>query len=272
MSNVAPGSLQLRDNFFQPAARPLLTVAHCENAAMSVSLLVLEDDDGIRESLTMALQDEGYRTTSHASAEAALRDPLVRDLDLLLVDLMLGEMDGFAFIREVRRVTDVPIIVLSAKADTHDIVAALEAGADDYVTKPFEIKEVSARLRALRRRPPVRPPVQVDSAPVVGQLQVLDSAHGPLVLDSAAGVLRRGDDPVHLTVTEFRLLCEMADVPGHVLSRRILLERVWDHGYFGDERIVDVHVRRLRTKIEVDPSEPTLLVTVRGLGYRLDPV
>ncbi len=239
---------------------------------VSVSLLVLEDDDGIRESLSMALEDEGYLTTCHDSAEAALQDRGALGVDLMLVDLMLGGMDGFAFIREVRRVTDVPIIVLSAKADTHDIVAALEAGADDYVTKPFEIKEVSARLRALRRRPPVRPPVQVDSAPVVAQPQVLDSAHGPMVLDGAAGVLRRGDDPVHLTVTEFRLLCEMADARGHVLSRRSLLERVWDHGYFGDERIVDVHVRRLRTKIEVDPAQPTLLVTVRGLGYRLDPV
>ena len=239
---------------------------------VSVSLLVLEDDDGIRESLSMALEDEGYVTTCHESAEDALQDRGALGVDLMLVDLMLGGMDGFAFIREVRRLTDVPIIVLSAKADTHDIVAALEAGADDYVTKPFEIKEVSARLRALRRRPPARPPVQVDSAPTAGQLQVLDSAHGPLVLDGAAGVLRRGDDQVHLTVTEFRLLCEMADARGHVLSRRSLLERVWDHGYFGDERIVDVHVRRLRTKIEVDPSEPTLLVTVRGLGYRLDPV
>ncbi len=239
---------------------------------VSVSLLVLEDDDGIRESLSMALEHEGYVTTCHESAEAALQDAASLGVDLMLVDLMLGGMDGFAFIREVRRLTDVPIIVLSAKADTHDIVAALEAGADDYVTKPFEIKEVSARLRALRRRPPVRPPVQVGGAPVDGQLQVLDSAHGPLVLEGAAGVLRRGDDPVHLTVTEFRLLCEMADARGHVLSRRVLLERVWDHGYFGDERIVDVHVRRLRTKIEVNPSQPTLLVTVRGLGYRLDPV
>ncbi len=241
---------------------------------MSVSLLVLEDDDGIRESLSMALEDEGYRTTCHESAEAALQDPGVRYHDLMLVDLMLGGMDGFDFIRAVRRVTDVPIIVLSAKADTHDIVAALEAGADDYVTKPFEIKEVSARLRALRRRPPVAPPVVAATAADEDRtrVRVLDAAHGPLVLDSAAGVLRRGDEEVHLTVTEFRLLCEMADVPGHVLSRRTLLERVWDHGYFGDERIVDVHVRRLRTKIEVDPSQPTLLVTVRGLGYRLDPV
>ena len=238
---------------------------------MPVSLLVLEDDDGIRESLSMALQDEGYITTCHESAEAALRDRSALTVDLMLVDLMLGDMDGFAFIREVRRMTDVPVIVLSAKADTHDIVAALEAGADDYVTKPFEFKEVSARLRALRRRPPTRPSVELTAAGREAETLVLDSVHGPLVLDTAAGMLRRGEAQVHLTVTEYRLLCEMADARGHVLSRRTLLENVWDHGYFGDERIVDVHVRRLRTKIEVDPSEPALLVTVRGLGYRLDP-
>lgn len=272
MSNAGTDPLQLHDNVSDASAGALLGGRRWENAEMSVSLLVLEDDDGIRESLSMALQDEGYRTTCHDSAEAALQDPGLRGLDLMLVDLMLGGMDGFAFIREVRRLTDVPIIVLSAKADTHDIVAALEAGADDYVTKPYEIKEVSARLRALRRRPPVRPPVPVGTVAEDNRVRVLDATHGPLVLDGAAGVLRRGDQEVHLTVTEFRLLCEMADVPGHVLSRRTLLERVWDHGYFGDERIVDVHVRRLRTKIEVDPSEPSLLVTVRGLGYRLDPV
>jgi DNA-binding response OmpR family regulator len=245
---------------------------HCEDAVVPVRLLVLEDDDGIRESLSMALQDEGYATTPHSSAEDALRDQSALAADLMLVDLMLGEMDGFEFIREVRRLTDVPVIVLSAKADTHDIVAALEAGADDYVTKPFQIKEVSARLRALRRRTPSRAAVDAGGPERAGDAHVLDAGHGPLVLDTAAGVLRRGSEPVHLTVTEFRLLSEMAENGGLVLSRRALLERVWEHGYFGDERIVDVHVRRLRTKIEVDPSEPALLVTVRGLGYRLDPV
>ena len=231
-------------------------------------LLVLEDDDGIRVSLAMALEDEGYATTAHADAESALRDPVFAAVDVFLVDLMLGAgMDGFDFIREVRRRSDVPVIVLSAKADTHDIVAALEAGADDYVTKPFEIKEVSARLRALRRRPPTRAPEPADAG---AQTFVIDSAHGPLVLDAHAGVLRRGADDVHVTVTEYHLLRELAASAGQVLSRQSLLERVWDHGYFGDQRIVDVHVRRVRTKIEVDPSEPRLLVTVRGLGYRLD--
>ncbi len=234
---------------------------------VSISLLVLEDDDGIRASLSMAMEDEGYRTVAHASAEAALASPQTREVDLMLVDLMLDRMDGFAFIREVRRFSDVPIIVVSARSDTHDIVAALEAGADDYVTKPFEIKEIGARLRALLRRPPAR---ASQTTPGDDGAVVLDSERGPLVLDSRAGVVRRGEDLIHVTVTEFRLLVELADSAGQVISRRRLLERVWDRGYFGDERIVDVHVRRLRTKIEIDAGAPRLLVTVRGLGYRLD--
>jgi DNA-binding response OmpR family regulator len=177
---------------------------------------------------------------------------------------MLGEMDGFTFIREVRQSSDVPIIVVSARDDTHDIVAALESGADDYVTKPFQVKEVSARLRALRRRPPTV------ARTAEAEISVLDSANGPLVLDWGAGVVRRDRDEVHVTSTEFRLLCELNQPPGRVLSREVLLHRVWDRDYFGDERIVDVHIRRLRTKIEANPGTPTLLVTVRGLGYRFD--
>jgi DNA-binding response OmpR family regulator len=185
--------------------------------------------------------------------------------DLMIVDLMLGEMDGFSCIRQVRRDSDVPIIVVSARADTHDIVAALEAGADDYVTKPFEVKEITARLRALRRRAGV-PNLQDTPRDVL-----LDAdPRGPLVLSPGGGTVHRGDQELHLTLTEFRLLCELAGEPGRVMSRHSLLERVWDRGFFGDERIVDVHVRRLRTKIEKDPSDPRLVVTVRGLGYRLD--
>jgi DNA-binding response OmpR family regulator len=236
---------------------------------VSLKLLILEDDDGIRTALGLAMEDEGYDVVEAPSAEAALQIVARNPPDLMLVDLMLGGMDGFSFIREVRPTSQAPIIVLSAKTDTHDIVAALEAGADDYVTKPFQVKEIGARLRALRRRAGVTvgggggaPP---DDAPLT-----LDSERGPLVLDVGAGVVRRGGEEVHLTLTEFRLLCELASPPGRVLSRRALLERVWERGYFGDERIVDVHVRRLRTKVEANANAPQLVVTVRGQGYRLD--
>lgn len=232
---------------------------------MAPTLLVLEDDEGIRTSLCLALEGEGYSTAPFGLAEDALASLPTLKVDLMLVDLMLGDMDGFTFIRQVRLRSDVPIIVISARADTHDIVAALESGADDYVTKPFQVKEISARLRALRRRPAL---VTRSSE---AETSVLDSHHEQLVLDWGAGVVRRGDVEVHLTTTEYRLLCELNQPPGRVLSRQVLLERIWDRDYFGDDRIVDVHVRRLRTKIEADPGNPELLVTVRGLGYRFDP-
>ena len=231
-------------------------------------LLVVEDDDGIRASLRLALQDEGYDVVDSPSAEEGLEVLRQGPVDLMLVDLMLGGMDGFSFIRAVRPDSDAPIIVLSARDDTHDIVAALEAGADDYVTKPFQLKEVTARLRALRRRGG-RAATVTAPAPAP-DVVTLDAESGPLTLDVGAGRVRRGADDVHLTVTEYRLLCELASPPGRVLSRQSLLESVWDRGFFGDERIVDVHVRRLRTKIEQDPAAPRLVVTVRGLGYRLD--
>jgi DNA-binding response OmpR family regulator len=236
-------------------------------AGVPLRLLVVEDDDSIRTALRWALEDEGYDVAEAASGEEAVRAVGVAAPDLMVVDLMLGSMDGYAVIREVRRDRDLPIIVVSARADTHDIVAALEAGADDYVTKPFEVKEITARLRALRRRagsagPAERPPEAV----------VLDSdPAAPLVLNEGRGTVHRGEEQLPLTLTEFRLLCELAGSPGRVFSRQALLERVWEHGFFGDERIVDVHVRRLRTKVETDPSAPRLVVTVRGLGYRLDP-
>jgi DNA-binding response OmpR family regulator len=234
----------------------------------ATTLLILEDDDGIRTALRFALEDEGYGVTDVASAEDAIRVCERQRFDLMLVDIMLGGMDGFTFIRRVRPSSDAPIIVLSARDDTIDIVTALEAGADDYVTKPFVVKEVTARLRALQRRGRARPAEPEETA--AGDVMTLDAASPPLVLDMGAGLVRRGDESVHLTVTEYRLLCELASPPGRVRSRQALLDAVWDRGFFGDERIVDVHVRRLRTKIERDPGNPRLVVTVRGLGYRLD--
>lgn len=246
---------------------------------MASRLLIVEDDDGIRAALTLALGDEGYEVVDVPSAELALEELQGATVDLMLVDLMLGGMDGFEFIRTVRPHHEAPIIVLSARDDTHDIVAALESGADDYVTKPYELKEVTARLRALKRRgsrhasapAPAPAPTPAEQKPAIpGDAMILDNDNGPLVLLPSAGRLLRGDQDVHLTVTEFRLLSELSSPPGRVLSRQQLLEKVWNRGFFGDERIVDVHVRRLRTKVEHDAAHPKLIVTVRGLGYRLD--
>lgn len=233
---------------------------------MTANLMIVEDDDRVRGALRLAMEDEGYDVAEAEEAEDALVH--LRDYgapDVMIVDLMLGDMDGFTCIREIRRDHDVPIIVVSARDDTHDVVAALEAGADDFVTKPFEIKEITARMRALRRR------ANQTIEPQTPHELVLDSdPDNPLVLSPESGTVHRGGEELHLTLTEFRLLCELAETPGRVLSRSVLLERVWDRGFFGDERIVDVHVRRLRTKIERDPSDPVVVVTVRGLGYRLD--
>jgi DNA-binding response OmpR family regulator len=232
---------------------------------MPMQVLVVEDDDRIRAVLRLALEDEGYQVAEAADTPSALEQVRSDMPDLVMVDLMLGEIDGYTCIREVRRMSDIPIVIVSARSDTHDIVAGLEAGADDYVTKPFQVKEITARLRALRRRlrstaEAAEPDVILDSDPA--RRLVLSTARGAVMLD--------GND-VPLTLTEYRLLAELAQAPGRVLSRSALLASVWEHGYYGDERIVDVHIRRLRTKIERDPGRPQLVVTMRGMGYRLDP-
>ncbi len=233
---------------------------------MATRLLVLEDDDGLRASLRMVLEDEGYEVVEASRAEQALEAVAGQGVDLMLVDLMLGGMDGFSFIQRARPQTDAPIVVVSARDGVEDIVAALEAGADDYVTKPFVVEEVKARLKALLRRP-----AMTGSEPRRPEdVTVLDSTDGPLVFDRGAAVLTRGDQEIHLTNTEYRLLSVLSENAGLVLGRSALLEHVWDRGFFGDERIVDVHVRRLRKKLEAEPSSPSTLVTVRGLGYRLD--
>lgn len=227
-------------------------------------LLIVEDDDRIRAVMRLALEDEGYEISEAADADTALGRLTSWKPDLMIVDLMLGAVDGFTCIREVRKSSDVPIVVVSARADTHDIVAGLEAGADDYVTKPFQIKEISARLRALRRR------AEVAGRPSPALPDVVLDERRRLVLSVSAGTVRLGEEEVPLTLTEFQILSELVANPGVVLSRTALLDRVWEHGFHGDARLVDAHVRRLRTKIERDPAEPEIVVTVRGMGYRVD--
>ncbi len=226
---------------------------------------MLEDDEGLRSSLRLMLEDAGYEVVEAAAAEQALVLVHEQGVDLMLVDLMLGGMDGFSFIQRVRPATEAPIVVISARDGVQDVVAALEAGADDYVSKPFVVDELKARLKALLRRPSM-----VDGGRESDEVVVLHSGDGPLVFDRAAAILTRGDTEIHLTHTEFRLLSVLADNAGRVLGRGVLLDHVWDHGFYGDERLVDVHVRRLRKKLEREPSSPTTLMTVRGLGYRLD--
>jgi len=220
-------------------------------------ILAVEDDERIRTAVKMALEDEGWVVEEAGTGEAALDSFNRSPADVVLIDIMLPGVDGFEVCRSLRRTSDVPIVMVTARADTHDVVAGLEAGADDYLTKPFAPKELSARIRALLRR--ARTPEPGSSHLRFGDLEIVPDE----------GVVKRAGGEVHLTKTEFRLLCELASSPGRVFSREVLLERVWGYGYFGDGRLVDVHIRRLRTKIEADPANPRHVATVRGLGYKL---
>ncbi len=242
--------LSTRPTCLSGAERP------CHDRTMS-RILIVEDDERIRSSMRLALEDEGYAVQDVASGEEAVAEFEEAPAELVLIDLMLPGIDGFETCRALRRHSTVPIIMVTARSDTHDVVAGLEAGADDYVTKPFVAKELAARIRALLRRS--RPEHVGDTVITFGDVEI----------EPEAGEVRRGGQEVHCTRTEFRLLCELADHPGKVLSREHLLEQVWGYDYFGDGRLVDVHVRRLRTKIEPDPANPRFILTVRGMGYKL---
>ena len=223
------------------------------------TLLFIEDDDGIRLALSMALEDEGYSVSQAATGADGLSAFRDDPPDLVLLDLRLPDMSGFDVCRSLRAESIVPIIMITAQTDTHDMVAGLEAGADDYVTKPVVPKELAARIRAALRR--VGLSDRTASAP--------RSTFGDVELRREQGIVLKRGVEVNLTKTEFRLLCEFADHAGAVLSRDQLLERVWGYEYLGDSRLVDAHVRRLRLKIEDHPDDPKLVVTARGVGYRL---
>ncbi|MFR9807006.1 response regulator [Pseudonocardia sp. RS010] len=222
-------------------------------------LLLVDDDGRIRQALSLALDDEGFAVTTASSGEEAMASLGQETVDLVLLDLMLPGTDGLTVCRHLRAQGDLPIIIITARSDSADVIDGLEAGADDYVTKPIVAGELAARVRALLRR---RRPGTHSAELRVGDIEIRPDE----------GVVRahRGPEPtdVHLTRTEFRLLVELASAGGRVVTREDLLRRVWGYDYLGDTRLLDVHVRRLRLKIEPDPDDPTLVLTVRGAGYR----
>ncbi len=223
------------------------------------SLLFIEDDDAIRLALSLALEDEGYSVGQAANGAEGLAAFDDSSADLVLLDLRLPDMSGFEVCRALRVKSIVPIIIITAQTDTVDMVAGLEAGADDYVTKPVVPKELAARIRALLRRVHLQGNSATPTSVTFGDIE----------LRREQGIVLKGGEELSLTKTEFRLLCEFADHAGAVLSRDQLLERVWGYEYLGDSRLVDAHVRRLRVKVEVHPDDPKLIVTARGVGYRL---
>ena len=226
------------------------------------SLLFIEDDTAIRTALRLALEDEGYTVREAKDGADGLAKFAEMTPDLVLLDLRLPDISGFEVCRQLRQHSIVPIIMVTAQTDTHDLVAGLEAGADDYVTKPVVAKELAARIRASLRRTHLVEPNSIATGTHMQRL-------GDVDLDRQLSVVSKNGIELSLTRTEFNLLCEFADHPGMVMSRDQLLERVWGYEYLGDSRLVDAHIRRLRVKIEDQPMNPTIIQTVHGMGYKL---
>ncbi|QGG93971.1 response regulator transcription factor [Actinomarinicola tropica] len=225
------------------------------------TVLVVEDEEAFVEALTVGLKREGFRVqVARDGAEAlALFDVVAPDL--VLLDVMLPKVSGIDVCREIRTKSKVPIIMVTAKAAEIDTVVGLEVGADDYVTKPYRLRELVARMRAVLRRTPLsEPAVLSGESMTVGDVTIDPEGHEVVV---------RGE-PVSLPLKEFELLCLLIENAGRVLPRETLIDRVWGLDYVGDTKTLDVHVKRLRSKVEVDPSHPTRIVTIRGLGYKYE--
>ncbi len=221
---------------------------------MKGRVLVVDDDIALAEMLGIVLRGEGYEPVHCGDGEAALAAFRESRPDLVLLDVMLPGVDGIEVCRRIRAESGVPIVMLTAKTDTVDVVVGLESGADDYVLKPFKPKELVARVRARLR---------TSGDPAPERLEI-----GDLGIDVAGHTVHRGDDVIALTPLEFDLLVALARKPWQVFSREVLLEQVWGYRHAGDTRLVNVHVQRLRSKIEIDPENPEVVVTVRGVGYR----
>lgn len=222
--------------------------------AMGAHILVVDDDDPLAEMIGIVLNAEGFSTSFCNHGDKALEAFQKANPDLVLLDVMLPGKTGVEICREIRAESDVPVVMLTALSDTTDVVAGLEAGADDYVPKPFKPKELVARVKARLRR---------------GETTNSENLKvGDLVIDVAGHEVRRGDEVINLTPLEFDLLVALVRKPWKVFSREELLEDVWGYRHASDTRLVNVHIQRLRSKIEVDPENPELVATVRGVGYR----
>jgi two-component system, OmpR family, response regulator MtrA len=218
-------------------------------------ILVIEDDPSIRELIEIGLGAAGFQVTTAADGRQGLQSFRADQPDAVVLDVMLPVLDGLGVCRAIRGESNVPVLMLTARTDAYDVVAGLEAGADDYIRKPFEMPELVARLRAALRR---------TQGTATGEQLAL----GSLRIDTAAHTAERDGVELPLTHTEFLLLVELARRPGQVFTREMLLERVWGYDYLGDSRLVDVAVQRLRSKVEQEPADPKVIVTVRGAGYK----
>jgi two-component system response regulator MtrA len=224
---------------------------------MKGRILVVDDDTALSEMIGIVLRGEGFEPYFCADGDGALEAFRAARPDLVLLDLMLPGKDGIEVCRQIRAESVVPIVMLTAKSDTVDVVLGLESGADDYVPKPFKPKELVARVRARMRR---------TDQPVPETLTI-----GDLSIDVAGHAVRRGEHQIQLTPLEFDLLVALARKPWQVFTREVLLEQVWGYRHAADTRLVNVHVQRLRSKVERDPENPEVVVTVRGVGYKAGP-
>jgi two-component system, OmpR family, response regulator MtrA len=229
----------------------------CHDVDMKGRVLIVDDDTALAEMLGIVLRGEGYEPFLCSDGDKALAAFREQKPDLVLLDLMLPGTDGIDVCRAIRAESGVPIVMLTAKTDTIDVVVGLESGADDYVMKPFKPKELVARIRARLRR---------SEEPAPELLEI-----GDLVIDVAGHSVKRDGGPIALTPLEFDLLVALARKPWQVFTREILLEQVWGYRHAADTRLVNVHVQRLRSKVERDPENPDVVVTVRGVGYKAGP-
>ncbi len=225
---------------------------------MAVRILLVEDDNTLIETLSYNLRNEGYKLVTATDGKTGLELGRDKKLDLIILDVMLPELDGLSVCRILRREgVETPVILLTARSGEMDKIIGLDSGADDYITKPFSLGELLARIRVVLRRKP--------SAGIASKMTA-----GGLTIDFVSRQVQRGDETLSLSHKEFDLLAELVRNQGAVLSRDLLLTKVWGYDYTGGTRTVDVHIRWLREKIETDPSHPEHILTVRGIGYRFE--